>query len=519
MGVLVGIPGFEWWKTATWHNEIWVTSQFVRTLRMPNTVVFGNMCYSGFISHPTRKEPLLGGYIQPAFMSTGLIAYYAYSLLDGSSLKVTNDFAKRMEDSLSYALIVDGDSTGIAHLASDMTVFVDRPFLDRFLRFTQYGAVDYGYFRVVVSPDTAVGDPGTPISFTADDFGTAPEHALYKWDFGDETPIVSVTDDPDVVHSYQPKAGPSQLFDVSIALYNNIDPAHPRKIATAKSKARLLDPFMVQPAKVAADPGDNVMLTAHPAGRAPEGARYRWNFGDGTPVVTVTSDSVVHHVFANVGSYRVKVDLIEPSQNKTLGTAIAEVSTDLSWTLTSMTQPVTLGPSPIASGINTYGLLIDQLNAIRARPGDMTLFQSPMLFRGENSTIVRISGNAVGQGFGVLLYLGSTIINQDCLVDNTLTSTGGGSAGTMSGHFVFQCEGSVPASQQPLTWVRFAWTDFTATKSGTTMSGTLRFTIRDYSVSSPFHLEDYHLLGQRQVTTTFTAERRIQAGANVHEHR
>jgi hypothetical protein len=67
---------------------------------------------------------------------------------------------------------------------------------------------------------------------------------------------------------------------------------------------------------------------------------------------------------------------------------------------------------------------------------------------------------------------------------------------------------------QPVTWIRYAWTDFTATKSGTTLSGTLRFTIRDYIVLAPFHLEDYQLLGERQVTVTFNAVRRVGAAAS-----
>src|SRR5580704_4866866 len=97
------------------------TSQYIRSLpMMPNTVIFGNMCYSGWIlsstiipSYQVHKQ--INGVdtiitrpakvvqydaIANAFNGRNPISYYGYALLDGRSLQVEVGFAKQMEDAL-----------------------------------------------------------------------------------------------------------------------------------------------------------------------------------------------------------------------------------------------------------------------------------------------------------------------------------------------------------------------------------------------------------------------------------
>src|SRR5690606_4537723 len=132
--------------------------------------------------------------------------------------------------------------------------------------------------------------------------------------------------------------------------------------------------------------------------------------------------------------------------------------------ITSMTAPVTTGPTASASGVNERALLIQQLDAIRAKPGDMTFFYLSRPVEGATRETAVILGS--GQGFGINLRLGETPSESACAVDNTISNQGGGSAGTMSGHFVRNCQGPVVPSGQPVPWVRYSWADFTATKDG-----------------------------------------------------
>jgi uncharacterized protein (TIGR02145 family) len=139
-----------WWKTHPykWEMVVLVTSKFVNKLGpMPNTVVFGNMCYSGqnittWFGNATMKN---------AFMNLSPISYYGYSNINGGSERVSDDFAKEMEDSLVTALAVNKDSTGIAHLGPGGIEFEDKIWRARYnspqpLLFKHFGADNYSYY-------------------------------------------------------------------------------------------------------------------------------------------------------------------------------------------------------------------------------------------------------------------------------------------------------------------------------------------------------------------------------------
>lgn len=104
--------------SATTTYQMYIQSKYIKTLpEMPNTILLGNMCYSGYsLAKPSDgvTDP-----IQPAFVGLNPITYYCYTQADGYSRAVTDWFAKRMENQIVTRLVINGDSTGIAHLKAD----------------------------------------------------------------------------------------------------------------------------------------------------------------------------------------------------------------------------------------------------------------------------------------------------------------------------------------------------------------------------------------------------------------
>lgn len=142
--------------------RIMVNSKFINSLpSMPNTIILGNMCYSGWnnvgiTTLPQRGQVNVEQPIRMAFTSKQVISYYSYGYDNGESAVVDNDFAKRMEDSLLHELVIDGDSTGNAYLnptgqeftASQLTLPTKSPFSPD-LPFKHFGADDYSYDNCV----------------------------------------------------------------------------------------------------------------------------------------------------------------------------------------------------------------------------------------------------------------------------------------------------------------------------------------------------------------------------------
>ncbi len=167
------------WNENLRHRDtvsVYVTSKYLNGLpAMSNTVIFGNMCYSGWIAtseHLPKKSfinkkgetivwrgdtTIFYDPIGNAFLNRSPISYYAYTRddvgLPGTSRGVRDEFAGRMEDSLLKRLVTDKDSTGIANRSAANAEFFDPP--DQSLRgqlfFRHYGADDYSYAHCVDS--------------------------------------------------------------------------------------------------------------------------------------------------------------------------------------------------------------------------------------------------------------------------------------------------------------------------------------------------------------------------------
>ncbi len=90
-------------------------------------------------------------------------------------------------------------------------------------------------------------------------------------------------------------------------------------------------------------------------GTRPGHITYQWDFGDGTAQVTKTDDSTAVHTYATVGTYPVKVVLLDPNTKQPMVTATASAvvtDPDFAWQLTSVTltssslPPGGIGPLP-----------------------------------------------------------------------------------------------------------------------------------------------------------------------------
>ncbi len=134
-------------KVKTYKMRLLVTTKYIQGLpSMPNTVVFGNTCYSGAeIDRGSFSRPM-----QKAWMDKDPISYYGYSTDDGLSAPVRNGFAKVMLDTFIRSLAIDLDSTLDVNLTANRTEFYEDVQEDSAsapikLYFRHYGADDYSY--------------------------------------------------------------------------------------------------------------------------------------------------------------------------------------------------------------------------------------------------------------------------------------------------------------------------------------------------------------------------------------
>lgn len=131
-----------------------VNSEFINSLpSMSNTIIVGNMCYSGWSRAGLFEDRFRGTIeyklpIKTAFTNKKPIAYYSYGFTNELSAPVDNAFAKKMEDTLLRSLIIDGDSTGNAYLNTSNQQFTAGELGDHvspLMPFILYGANDYSF--------------------------------------------------------------------------------------------------------------------------------------------------------------------------------------------------------------------------------------------------------------------------------------------------------------------------------------------------------------------------------------
>ncbi len=180
-------PKLPGWQKSVFPQEsrsILFSSKYLDLLGpMSNTVIFGNMCYSGWTASsvviPTKiiKQSdglfdtipghtfTINGPIGTAFLNRHPISYYGYVKNDPpqTSRAVHDSFAKIMEDSLIHRFIDNHDSTQIADLKVDnSTEYIDPTDLNDDLlgdlALHHFGADDYSYEKDCIDTFTDARD-------------------------------------------------------------------------------------------------------------------------------------------------------------------------------------------------------------------------------------------------------------------------------------------------------------------------------------------------------------------------
>lgn len=126
-----GFPqGLDWWADQEDYKEgrysIHATVKYIQEIAsLSGTIVVGSFCYSGWTT-PIADELPYG--IGQAFKDKNPISYYGHQRPNGYSRIVDSQYCLNVEDSLTRRLVLENDSTGIAHLKADNTQFADVPF-------------------------------------------------------------------------------------------------------------------------------------------------------------------------------------------------------------------------------------------------------------------------------------------------------------------------------------------------------------------------------------------------------
>ena len=172
-------------------RTMWFSSKYLNLLPpMPNTLIFGNMCNSGWsaasytYTWPQIADTINGVVtvhikggsnvqttdpIRLAFTNRNLISYYGYAHADGTAAGVQDSFAAVMEDLFVKRLVGNLDSTKIINLKANNTdeYFDQYTYLDeRFhimktippLFLKHYGADNYSYEQGCVDTFTDARD-------------------------------------------------------------------------------------------------------------------------------------------------------------------------------------------------------------------------------------------------------------------------------------------------------------------------------------------------------------------------
>lgn len=146
--VLTGYGDYRYGLPEIHEMEFYVTTTYINSLASwSGTIILGNMCYSGanrFAGHP---EYFYAPPIRSAFMNRDVISYYGYTKDSDYSEGVTDSLSKQMEYLLVKSFLVDGDSTGVAHLKPDNTEYED--YLNPQLKFKHFNKDNYCFHDCV----------------------------------------------------------------------------------------------------------------------------------------------------------------------------------------------------------------------------------------------------------------------------------------------------------------------------------------------------------------------------------
>jgi PKD repeat protein len=137
--------------------------------------------------------------------------------------------------------------------------------------------------------------------------------------------------------------------------------------------------FTVTPAQTFAPSGTTVDFVAPPMGKAPPGAHYRWDFGDGSAILDQVSDSTASHKYTTDGFYLPKVTLAN-------GRKLAEATANV-----QIGATLRIDPNPASTPVNTP-LTLTARNLATGAPAPMRYVWD----FGDNTTLQR-DGDSTAQ--------------------------------------------------------------------------------------------------------------------------
>jgi hypothetical protein len=336
-------------------------------------------------------------------------------------------------------------------------------------------AIDVVKFGFAVPPVPA--SPGVPVTLSIVSLGgpPLPPDAKYRWDFNDGTPPVTVSASLSVTHTYQ-NAG---SFTAGVEMLHGKTGA---VIGQTSSSANVAGHFAITPAPLAANPGVVTTLTAVANGVASAGLTYTWNFGDGTPSVAVTDVTTVQHMWTNVNTYPVTLNVSLTSGGVPVAPQVTSTAcVGTAWRLTSFTQsafttPGSGTPSDYLGALNQLYGYLDQVNAT---PSDGLLYLGDGTFFVNQGVYFQVAPPGTGAAGACWLRAGYTaqvawLGATNSSYGNSGTLDAGSITGTAFGYLPF----AIPTG--PGSALQFT-NSVNAVKTGMTLTGTVKFGSASYS--------------------------------------
>ncbi len=290
----------------------------------------------------------------------------------------------------------------------------------------------------------------------------------------------------------------------------------------------------ISPASPAQLPGTPLSLTFQVAQNLlPPSVKYIWDFGDQQPAVpvTVTDNPVVQHSYATTGTFPVTAKIVDVRNNQVIGVATSTVTVQAPpiWRFTSIALTSETGPAPGAATNPVYNSVNDSLNLVKtnmakliAIPSDGLLLYigldyktilnlPPATFAFDDVIDVQIA-TVAGSGASITRPVLSGIVTYElghcgaggaCTTASTtfITSTGSPLTGSLTGMGLWSNWPFFTTVDQngPLWLRKWSWWELSATKNGTTLTGTIRYNQQMANATSDA------FIGTHVVTWTFTA--------------
>ena len=337
-----------------------------------------------------------------------------------------------------------------------------------------------GSFFVLASSTTP--NAASPVSFLTHHGGIAGPGSTFTWDFGDGS-VAAVVAAPDssATHVYQ-AAG---TYTVSVDLHDARGTLQGHATITEIVIAPVN--FAIRPAPLDVNPGILITLTATPNGTPPVNASYTWTFGDGSPPVTLTDITTVQHTWAKVNSYPVSLNVSfvvggMPLASQSTSTACVGTA----WRLTSFAQSAFTTPSPgtpadYVTALNDLYVYLDQ---VHTTPSDGLLYLGDGTFFVNQGVYFQVA--PPGTGAAGLCWLRAGYTAQVAWLGgfgSSYSNTGTLDAGSIAG----VAYGNLPFGPAPSPGVNLGFTNsINAVKSGTTLTGTMKFGSNSYSGSRTY---------------------------------